>query len=549
MKIKSITIENFRSIKRITNLPLNNFNVFVGQNNHGKTNFLEAIEWFYNGTGVLTDIKNKDSSEGENINVSVLFDDVQEGLNKMSNEKNKITLEKLIGEEDCIIIKREITKEEGNKRKIKIGDSDFVDHGTGFDKALNDFLPKLEYITTSYNLKDVSKYTSKSQIGQMLGGVVNAILESSDPKYKLFIETFNELFIDEGSRVSQEMSQLAETTKVFLHKQFPDCEKVFFEVKEPKIEDMLKGFDISLDDGHKTTAEEKGDGMQRALMLSIIQTFAEYRRKDENIKNFIFMIDEAELHLHPTAQRNLKNTLLELASNNDQVIITSHSSVLISDDINTQNLFKVEKKNKITNINLFDGRSKPSVIFDLLGGSPADLLLPRNFLLVEGTSDRLFIENIINKHYADKPEIMVIPVWGDIEKVDRVYDSLIHNLSSLDKSLYKERLVILIDKVHVDKENQWKDFARKFPNLISGDQIIKLECESLEEYYPVARSDQAGGHNKPPEWKKQNGHNLSSHQKHSLAKFVSNDIEKDQFENEMPLIFQALTRCWDKSFK
>lgn len=27
------------------------FNVFVGQNNHGKTNLLEALDWFYTSTG------------------------------------------------------------------------------------------------------------------------------------------------------------------------------------------------------------------------------------------------------------------------------------------------------------------------------------------------------------------------------------------------------------------------------------------------------------------------------------------------------------------
>ncbi len=50
MKISNIRIENFRSIETSV-FDLTDFNVCVGQNNCGKTNFFEAIEFFFNGTG------------------------------------------------------------------------------------------------------------------------------------------------------------------------------------------------------------------------------------------------------------------------------------------------------------------------------------------------------------------------------------------------------------------------------------------------------------------------------------------------------------------
>ena len=49
MNIRKIIINNYRSIKAIKIESLIDFNVFVGQNNHGKTNIFEAIEWFFNG--------------------------------------------------------------------------------------------------------------------------------------------------------------------------------------------------------------------------------------------------------------------------------------------------------------------------------------------------------------------------------------------------------------------------------------------------------------------------------------------------------------------
>jgi len=50
--------------------------------------------------------------------------------------------------------------------------------------------------------------------------------------------------------------------------------------------------------------------MQRAIMLSIIQAFADYRKQQTGGGSFLFMIDEAELHLHPSAQRALKKALI-----------------------------------------------------------------------------------------------------------------------------------------------------------------------------------------------------------------------------------------------
>jgi putative ATP-dependent endonuclease of the OLD family len=50
MRIGKIRIENFRSIKS-ADIQSSEFNIFVGQNNHGKTNLFEALDWFHTGAG------------------------------------------------------------------------------------------------------------------------------------------------------------------------------------------------------------------------------------------------------------------------------------------------------------------------------------------------------------------------------------------------------------------------------------------------------------------------------------------------------------------
>jgi AAA15 family ATPase/GTPase len=90
MKINKITVHNFRSIEFAEVSP-SSFNFFVGQNNHGKTNFFDAIEYFYNGVSkndTIEDIRfNRDKNRS--VEVAVEFANVQAGLNAMKHEKKK----------------------------------------------------------------------------------------------------------------------------------------------------------------------------------------------------------------------------------------------------------------------------------------------------------------------------------------------------------------------------------------------------------------------------------------------------------------------------
>ena len=83
-----------------------------------------------------------------------------------------------------------------------------------------------------------------------------------------------------GQRV--ELNKLGTQVEIYLQKQFPDGTSVKFEVNPPHFTDLLKSFDTIVDDGVETKAEDKGDGMKRAIMLSIIKAFADYRKSRGN---------------------------------------------------------------------------------------------------------------------------------------------------------------------------------------------------------------------------------------------------------------------------
>lgn len=544
MKITKIQVNDFKSIEAISIDPTD-FSVVIGQNNHGKTNFLDAVAWFFSGNGTISDIARKGTADKKTTCVEVTFEGVSEALDKMRNEKNKTTLSAKIGKVEIVKIIRKFDEKSKTYRQIWSEEKqEYIDHGAGFDRALNDFLPNLEYVKTEANLKEVLKYGKTTQIGSMLSGVLNEILASGDEKYASFIKEFYELFGSGESRISKEMQSMAEKVKEYLFKQFPETTKVDFQVKNPDLGDLFKNFTANVDDGVETEAYEKGDGMQRALMLAIIQTFADYRRDKENIKDFVFLIDEAELHLHPKAQRYLKSALLDLADQGDQIFITTHSSVLLSNDIAEheaeEKLFKVEKLDGISDIQEQGHEDKQHLVYELLGGSPTDLLLPKNFLIVEGSSELVFLNKVIERFYPEAANIKVLPANGDMLQVTRLSASLEKIFTPLSESIYTGRFVVAVDRQKMS-EAEISTLKLKITDFTDS-QFKEIPVSSLEEYYPEANNEQLDEHNDVPKWKRTTSEavTMTSRQKVKLAKMVGNKIEKEQFENNMSVLHQAL---------
>jgi AAA15 family ATPase/GTPase len=117
MKISRIKIENFRSIQQ-TEFKTTNFNIFVGQNNCGKTNFFEALEFFFNGLGKgvsIDELKYKRESQNE-ILVEVEFTGASDGAAKMQNDKNKTTIQNKLNGSDTVVFTRD--SKDVKKRKM-----------------------------------------------------------------------------------------------------------------------------------------------------------------------------------------------------------------------------------------------------------------------------------------------------------------------------------------------------------------------------------------------------------------------------------------------
>jgi putative ATP-dependent endonuclease of OLD family len=550
MKISNIRIENFRSIE-ITNFDPTDFNICVGQNNCGKTNFFEAIEFFFNGIGRGSNInylKFKRDNEREAF-VELTFSGALHGASHMQNATNRTKIENILEGNDFVTVRR--SSSNVAKRKVFVNGQE-VNPGVGFDAALNDFLPKFEYVNTKQYYDSVAKYGKSTPIGIMLSGVLTAILEENE-QYQQFQEKFRELFEDDNSQIKAEFENIGSRVKIHLEKQFPDCTKVKFEVSAPVFDDLLKNFETTVDDGIETSAEEKGDGMQRALMLAIIQAYADFRKANEDLgKSFIFFIDEAELHLHPTAQRNLKNVLHQLSTHTDQVFINTHSSVFVADNYLNQTVFKVEKNNGATSITKVSDFEKPYVVFELLGGSPADLLLPRNFLIVEGQSEFELLTRVIRRFYSNRPTIQIIKANGDIDQAVRTVNAIEKAFIPLGASIYRDRTVILIDQPSHHTQGGVNQFLQTYNHVQQNNQFFQLGARDIEQCYPDQQDQTYVNWRKTQaelDTVKPNGNKvIDGKKKKQLAKHVGENITREQFENELTICFNALQRCWELAY-
>ncbi|MBL7684784.1 MAG: AAA family ATPase, partial [Deltaproteobacteria bacterium] len=225
MQISRIRIENFRSI-RYADIQPSKFNVFVGQNNHGKTNLFEALEWFYSGSGDPNKLVYLRKTELDFF-VELEFENVQNGIETIKNEKTRESFRKFADGRDTIRVIRR--KSDSSKRSLwDEKNSEWSQKNfAGFDRAFNDCIPRLEYVATDIKLGDVSKWGKKTPIGVMLSGVLITILEKSQ-KYQDFRSKFDEVFGSDTSDVRVQLDELGGKVKIHLEQQFPDCAKVSF---------------------------------------------------------------------------------------------------------------------------------------------------------------------------------------------------------------------------------------------------------------------------------------------------------------------------------
>ncbi len=150
--------------------------------------------------------------------------------------------------------------------------------------------------------------------------------------------------------------------------------------------DFYKSLDLRVKEGDFTvSATELGEGMQNALVLSILQAFEERRKQGA-----MLLIEEPEMFLHPQMQRSLYKTIREIGRAN-QVIYTTHSPRFVTIP-EYHEVILVRKGNDGTYVRRSDlptdERRREKLIKEL-DPERNELFFATRLLLVEGDTEKL----------------------------------------------------------------------------------------------------------------------------------------------------------------
>ncbi|MGH7239046.1 MAG: ATP-dependent nuclease [Candidatus Saccharimonadales bacterium] len=338
MFIKELLVSNFKGFSGAQptltfNVPDgtlgSGLNVFVGENNTGKSTLLEAVDFLRNGTRKSVDlIKNKNTA-GEAIIELVFEGGIVEVIDAFSQENKKNVFKKYVFGDDGNLLK--LRRDTENLQAIRLWESasNEFKNESGID-APTKKLFETNFVWADTNPNDEVAFGASTICGHLLKEISTGIVETDE--YRAFTDSFHRTFNSDESALKKALRDIENETKQIFQDQFGNGE-IGFRFDELKPDSFFKNVGIDVDDGVKTSIAEKGSGMQRAVALAMLQVYANRLVKHpdggEVTKPFFLFIDEPEVCLHPKAQEKLLGALLEI-SKIKQVFLTTHSPFFLA---------------------------------------------------------------------------------------------------------------------------------------------------------------------------------------------------------------------------
>lgn len=456
MKLTQFTLRNYKSIKEIT-IPIqsygtgkdkSNTSILVGLNESGKSSILEAIAKFSMSLSEsqFVDLRHKEEDESENIRIraSLEIKDMVEIRQVISTELNLSedfcsrisfrTLEKRLwldrnnnsGKyytitfssvlpvyEYCYISKEDgrvfniadtntvtdiIT--EGNAKSflkenqkllthIALGELIAAKLSSLFDIMFPDILvwkPKPEYLIN--DVVSLSSFKEDTSICLPLKNIFRVAGNKNDAAIKASIER---ALVNPGNK-AELMDNLSTSITKYINKVWKE-HKISIKVN-------IDGDNCSVhvedkDKKHKYfDMKQRSDGFNQfvSLILSI-----SCQNEADGLENKIILIDEPEIHLHPSGIKYMRDEILKIGKKN-YIILATHSHSMI--DVNVpERHFIVTKEEMKTSLNQIDEKTSMNddeVLASAFGISVFKELLPQNIIVVEGGDDKEIISHSLN---------------------------------------------------------------------------------------------------------------------------------------------------------
>lgn len=140
-------------------------------------------------------------------------------------------------------------------------------------------------------------------------------------------------------------------------------------------------------DSAPTPLRSMGDGWQAVIRLAALEALAEF--KDLMKERVVLLLEEPETHLHPHLRRRIRKVLGELASKGWTIVISTHSSELVSFDEKQVIVRLVRKEGRVSkgsvHTDSIDPEAKLQAKLDERGAH--DFLFANGAVFCEGRDD------------------------------------------------------------------------------------------------------------------------------------------------------------------
>ncbi|OSI06718.1 putative ATP/GTP-binding protein [Neisseria animaloris] len=361
MFIKSLCLSNFKGFigdNHQMNFKIpdgetagSGLNIFVGENNSGKSSIFEAIDFLRNGIkeDLIHFVKSKLES-GEQPNdayVELTFcGNIQNTISCFVPGNKQASFVNLINQSQELRAKRNTA----TFKKLDLWDDDAQTYTnpSGIDAPFKTLF-ETNFIWADTNPSDEAAFGSTTLCGMLLKEIAKAHIDSAE--YREFQDSFNRVFNSSESELRQQIAVVEQKVKRIFTEQFGQAD-IYFKFDELKIDSFFKNASIFINDGVDIPMSEKGNGMQRSVALALLQVYAEELAHDSEqnqTKPFYLFIDEPEICLHPKGQTKLLEALLEI-SKTKQVFLTTHSPYfLATPNLRNVGLF-IFRKEGISNV-------------------------------------------------------------------------------------------------------------------------------------------------------------------------------------------------------
>ncbi len=491
MRIAKVAIHNYRSI-RCLEMRCGPLMVLLGPNNHGKSNIVSAIEFALSTSAKPAEDDFFAFREANELWVELTFEDltdqerttfrryvradgsvcvrktatladggeVQIAYNGYAQEPEEWWLQsdsihKLITREQVgQTLLADLVPSGGKLRKADIADAQaeyIQDHreDLSFQERLEEgpflgaknvgggLVPDLYLVPAVRDLTEETKVKTTTTFGRLLNRAVQEMAER-DPRFQEIREDLGELIASLNAREegSDERPQQLVTLEKNLASELDDWGvSVAIEVTPPAIERIFElGTNLHLDDGLKTPAEEKGHGLQRAVIFALLKAWARAlravpgpetgtssRRSSESI---VFAFEEPELFLHPHAQRGLARAIREIAETPEhQIFVCTHSTHFVDLDhykeicVVTKPTVKEGTVVRQCTEELFGGpelaeRKRRFHMAQWVNPDRGEMFFAKHVVFVEGETEKAVLPFLAQKLDCLDPDVSVIDCGG-----------------------------------------------------------------------------------------------------------------------------------------